>query len=671
VPEPGRHVALDRDVCADLESATSREWWLANGIGGYASGTVAGALTRRYHGLLVAPLHPPLGRFLLIAKADAVLLDGEREIPLHTNLWGGGAVAPQGHRHISSFRLDAGMPVWEFAVDGLRIEQRIWMEHGSNRTRVAYRRLDGEPTAAPRIRLGLLASFRDHHGVNAPGGFQLHTDAREQGLRLLLPGGRFVDIHSPRGRFSPDRTWIENFHLGLEQERGLEASDAHLRIGWVEFSLEQDGWSGVNFGLDGVSEEGFEVSLDAERQRVQSLQTSALPGVEREDVPAWIRQLVTAADAYLFRRQGGSGRGRASVIAGYPWFGDWGRDTMIALPGLALATGRPQLAREVLESFAGYVDRGMLPNVFPGSGETPEYNTVDAALWFIEAWRAYYAASDDRDALAAVFPVLQEIVHAYRDGTRYGIVMDPADGLIRAGEPGQQLTWMDARVEGREITPRYGKPVEINALWYNALCAMAQMARVLDAPFAEFEALAGRAAAGFTRFDRGTGAGLFDVLDGPDGHEAAIRPNQIFALSLSFSPLTRKSTRREVLEECREHLFTPCGLRSLSPADSRYRGRYLGGVRERDGSYHQGPVWGWLLGHYAMAEYRVNGDAAAAQERLRGMAGQLTEAGLGQLSEIFDGDPPHAPRGAPAQAWSVACTLEAWWRLELALNDGK
>jgi 4-alpha-glucanotransferase len=350
------------------------------------------------------------------------------------------------------------------------------------------------------------------------------------------------------------------------------------------------------------------------------------------------------------------------VIAGYPWFGDWGRDTLIALPGLCLATGRLEQARCILEAYAGFVDRGMLPNHFPGAGEAPAYNSVDAALWYLEAWRAYLAAGGSEAAARRHFGMLESIVAHYRDGTRYGIGMDPADGLIRAGEPGVQLTWMDAKVGDWVVTPRRGKPVEVNALWYNGLRALAWIAGRLGQDPAPCEALAARAAEGFRRFRRGPGAGLHDCLDGPDGTDSSLRPNQILAVSLAFSALDPK-TCSDVVAECgRELLCTP-GLRSLAGGDPAYQGRYEGGVRARDGAYHQGPVWGWLLGHYVMAEYRVRADRACALERLAPLQDQLRDAGLGTLSEIFDGDPPHRPRGTPSQAWSVACALEAWWRL--------
>jgi 4-alpha-glucanotransferase len=381
--------------------------------------------------------------------------------------------------------------------------------------------------------------------------------------------------------------------------------------------------------------------------------------------PAWVDQLVLAADSFVFARPLPEVPEGESVIAGYPWFGDWGRDTMIALPGLTLATGRYETARRILETFARFVDRGMLPNVFPGSGERPDYNTVDAALWYIEAWRAYVDAIGDLAALAQAFPVLESIVDWHLQGTRYGIGVDAADGLLRAGEDGVQLTWMDARVGDWVVTPRTGKPVEINALWFNALQVMADFARRLKRPAQRYAELAERAAASFQRFVRPDGQGLYDVLDTPWGEDATVRPNQVFAVSLPHCALDA-AQQAGVLAVAGRELLTSYGLRSLAPSHPDYRGRYCGGVSERDGSYHQGPVWAFLLGHYALAHYRVHGDPGAAQGLLEPLRDHLLDAGLGTVSEIFDGAPPHTPRGAPAQAWSVACTLEAWWRLERA-----
>jgi predicted glycogen debranching enzyme len=655
---------LDTPSSARHDRPNEAEWWLANGIGGYAGGTVSGILTRRYHGLLVAPAEPPLGRQLLFAKADCVLRQGDREIPLHSNRWDGGVVAPQGHQTIKQFRMEGQMPVWLFQVEDLRIEQRIWMAHGHNRTQLAWRLLDQPPEQPLTLEIGLLASARDHHAISHTGTAALQSEAIDEGLSWRLPGGARVEIKAKGGSFFSEHTWIERFQLACEQARGLEAIDRHQLIGRVSLPLSTEDWVGLSIAFNEPARTDLAVSLAEEQQRQAGLLVQALPGCGDASPPAWISQLVIAADSYRFQRLGRDAGSSHSVIAGYPWFGDWGRDTMIALPGLTLATGRPEIAKQILETYAGYVSQGMLPNVFPGTGDRPEYNTVDAALWFIEAWRAYVQASDDIEALQRVFPTLVSIIQAYRNGTRYGIAMDPADSLICAGVPGQQLTWMDARVDGREITPRHGKPVEINALWHNALKIMSWFTTRLGEASDPFEPLSLQVKASFERYHRGGRLGLYDVLDGPTGDDASIRPNQIFAVSLPYPPIESPSLQGYVVDECRRALLTPFGLRSLAPGDPRYRGRYLGGVAERDGSYHQGPVWGWLLGHFALAEYRVSQDAAQAQRRLAPMKQHLLVAGLGQISELFDGDAPHTPCGTPAQAWSVACTLEAWWRLQ-------
>ena len=332
--------------------------------------------------------------------------------------------------------------------------------------------------------------------------------------------------------------------------------------------------------------------------------------------------------------------------------------------GLTLATGRPDVARRILKTFASFVSEGMLPNVFPGAGDHPAYNTADASLWFFEAWRAYVDATGDIAALREVFPVLSDMIEWHRKGTRYGIGVDPADGLLKAGIAGVQLTWMDAKVGDWVVTPRIGKPVEINALWYNALSIMSAFAARLEEPD-RFTSLAEPARRSFARFVRADGEGLYDVIDGPHGDDASIRPNQIFAVSLPHSPLSPQD-QASVVKVCRRDLFTAFGLRSLAPGSPAYHPGYGGGVLERDGGYHQGPVWGWLLGPFSLATYRVSGDAAAARLLLEGMSDALEDQGLGTIGEIFDGDPPHHPRGAPAQAWSVACTLDAWRLLRQA-----
>jgi predicted glycogen debranching enzyme len=372
-----------------------------------------------------------------------------------------------------------------------------------------------------------------------------------------------------------------------------------------------------------------------------------------------LNQLALAADQFIVSRPSEQDKDGKSVIAGYHWFGDWGRDTMIGLPGLLLTTGRHGIARRILTTFARFVDRGMLPNRFPDAGEPPEYNTVDAALWYVEAIRQYHQSAGDGRLLKELFPVLEGIIAAHREGTRYGIGEDKADGLLRAGEPGVQLTWMDAKVGDWVVTPRTGKPVEVNALWYNALRSMGHFARELGLSPEPWDSLAARAGESFSRFWNDATGYCFDVIDGPDGHDAALRPNQILAVSLPFSPLTA-ARQRAVVDACARELLSSFGLRSLAPSHPAYQGHYGGGPVARDGAYHQGTVWAWLLGPFALAHLRVFGDRAAARAFLAPMTHHLTDYGIGSIAEIFDGDPPFSPGGCPAQAWSVAEVLRAW-----------
>ncbi|PWC40432.1 glycogen debranching protein [Azospirillum sp. TSO22-1] len=654
-------IRFGRAVCGDLAQAERREWWLSNGLGAYAAGTVAGSLTRRYHGLLMAPVDPPLGRRLVFAKADATLLAEGQGYSLFTNRWSGGAVAPAGHVDLESFALDGRVPVWTYATAGRRVEARVWLEQGANTVYAAWR-LDADDEPA-QLRVALLANGRDHHGTTDRHGFRPAVEAVD-GSRLRVADPAFtLHVAVVGGRIETRYDWHADFDLSVEAERGLPATDHHLCIGEALLDLTPGAWVGIVASLDGEASTDLPAALArrlAEEDGVLGLAAATVP--ELAEAPDWVRRLVLAADSYLFARPLSGVPDGQSVIAGYPWFGDWGRDTMIALPGLTLATGRPGSARRILETFARFVDRGMLPNVFPGAGEHADYNTVDAALWYVEAWRAYVGATGDLAALEAAFPVLEDIVDWHRRGTRYGIGEDPADGLLRAGEPGLQLTWMDARIGDWVVTPRHGKPVEINALWFNALRAMAEFADRLGRPARAYRTASGRVRRSFARFLRPDG-GLFDVIDGLAGDDPTIRPNQIFAVSLPHSPLDRAAQAR-VVDECRRALLTSYGLRSLAPAHADYRPGYRGGVLERDGGYHQGPVWAWLLGPYALAVHRMTGDADAAQRLLEPVADHLSDAALGHVSEIFDGAPPHTPRGAPAQAWSVACVLEAWWRLE-------
>ncbi|MBI2371113.1 MAG: glycogen debranching enzyme family protein [Deltaproteobacteria bacterium] len=653
-----------REICGHLGTAESREWLCANGIGGFASGTIAGLLTRRYHGLLVAALKPPLGRTLLVAKVDDSIEYGGLMRPLFANRWADGTVEPHGYREIERFRLEGTSPVWAYACADALLEKRVWMEPGANTTYVRYRLLRA---AGPvELELKVLVNYRDHHAATRGTGWQMTVEPIPGGLRVVAFEGAHPFVLLAEGpEVHPTHTWHHGFHMAREQERGLEYQEDHLHAGTFRMPLRPGAASTLVLSAEAAPR------LDGEKawQRRQRYETRILARWRRAQpaarrAPTWIQHLVLAADQFVVRRPLPDEPDGMSVIAGYPWFGDWGRDTMISLPGLTISTGRPEVARRVLTTFAGFVDRGMLPNRFPDAGEAPEYNTVDAALWYLEAIRAYHMATDDDAFLTQLFPKIEEIIHWYRGGTRYGIAEDPADGLLRSGEPGVQLTWMDAKVGKWVVTPRIGKPVEVNALWYNALCAMARFARRLGQLVDPWDTLAARVREGFARFwNEGAGC-CYDVIDAPEGDDRALRPNQIFAVSLPESPLSPER-QRQVVDACARHLLTSFGLRSLTPGHPQYQGRYAGGPRERDGAYHQGTVWGWLLGPFVRAHLRVYHDPEAARAFLLPMAHHLTDYGVGSIAEIFDGDPPFTPRGCIAQAWSVAETLRAWLQVAL------
>jgi predicted glycogen debranching enzyme len=654
-------IRFSRAICGDLGQAERREWWIANGLGGYAGGTIAGSLTRRYHGLLIAPIASPLGRRLIVAKADASVMDGTRSWPLFTNRWSSGVISPAGHVRIASFHLDGSVPVWTYDIGERRIEARIWMEPGAHTTYVAWRLRPclEEPDDRLFLRVTLLANDRDHHGTTTVGGFNPAIRVDGENVLRIDAGAFLLTIRAPGGQMVAKRDWYRDFELPIEAARGLDSVDSHLCVGEVTVPLRAGEWCGIVASLESAPSDDLAAALRRRLDHDGAVAAAALaanPALRQ--APGWIARLILAADAFLFSRPLPSVPDGQSVIAGYPWFGDWGRDTMISLPGLTLATGRSEAARRILETFASFVSEGMLPNVFPGAGDRADYNTADASLWFFEAWRAYFAATGDTAALRKAFQVLSEMIEWHEKGTRYGIGVDATDGLLKAGIAGMQLTWMDAKVGDWVITPRIGKPVEVNALWYNALRIMSAFAERLAKPD-RFGALAEAARRGFARFVRADGEGLYDVLDAPTGADASIRPNQILAVSLPHSPLSA-ADQVTVVRVCRRHLLTAYGLRSLAPGSPAYHPRYGGGVVERDGGYHQGPVWAWLLGPFSLAQYRVTGNATDARAALEEMCDALEDQGVGTIGEIFDGDPPHHPRGAPAQAWSVACTLDAW-----------
>jgi len=630
---------------------------VTNGLGGFACGTVAGANTRRYHGFLMASLSPPVERTLLVAKIESSVQYLGTETDLSANEFAGGAISGQGFIHLESFTIEDGIPVWRYAVADALLEQRIFMAPGAN---TSYLRLELLRASAPlRVTLKPLIAYRDYHshGRGAQS-FQLEADA-EQCRVQAFAGARPYRLSISQGRYSAAPAWYWNFWHRMEAERGLDALEDLLTPGTfaADLSLQQPVYL-VATAETPAPAPGDEVlaALKAASQRL----TAPLP----RTAPAWIRALAQASDQFIVRR----GEAVAySILAGYPWFTDWGRDTMIALPGLATSLRRYDLAAGILRNYAGFVDRGMLPNCFPDGGEPPQYNTADATLWMLQALDDYLQAKPDPDLVRDLFPILMTIIHAHAEGTRYGIHVDPADGLLHTGEAGTQLTWMDAKHGDEVFTPRIGKPVEINALWLNALDVAVRLAsagrNMREKRFCE--SLLARAGASFARFWNEERGCLFDVIDADGGSalDARIRPNQILAVSLPCCTLSQEQMRA-VVDCCGRELLTSHGLRSLSAKDPGYIGRYGGDGRQRDAAYHMGTVWGWLLGPFARAHFRVHGDARLAQSFLEPMAQQLNSACLGSIGEIFDGDAPHSARGCFAQAWSVAEILRSWIFLE-------
>lgn len=654
-------VEFGRDICGSLDIAEQREWLVTNGTGGYASGTVSGNLTRRYHGLLIAALHPPVGRTQLVAKLEeSVSFDGTA-YALSTNRWASGAIEPKGYLNIESFRLAGTSPVWRFALDDAILEKRIWMQQGENTTYVQYSLLRGSRSV--RLDVKALVNYRDFHSSTHAGDWQMQIEPVELGIKIkAFSEATPFYLLSAGARFEPKHEWHRDCFLPMERYRGLDDHEDHLLAAMSSTELAP----GQSVAL--IFTTNAEAEFDGTRGRTQQSEHERKLFAKwlGNDVkaasaaPAWIHQLVLAADQFIVKRSLPEEADGTSIIAGYHWFGDWGRDTMIALPGLTLTTGRPEIAKKILLAFARYVDGGMLPNNFPDAGGQPEYNTVDAALWFFEAVRQYFDATQDAATLSKLYPAMAQIISAHLKGTRYHIHVDETDGLLYAGESGVQLTWMDAKIGDWVVTPRIGKPVEVNALCYNALRTMAKLAPITGKSAEPFQKMAGTVRQSFSKFWNSVANCCYDVIDDPRiGNDSSLRPNQIFAVSLPESPLSRDQ-QKAVVDICARRLLTSHGLRSLAQEEPGYQGHYGGGPRERDGAYHQGTVWGWLIGPFVLAHFRVYADSRTAQSFLEPLGNQIASHGLGTLSEIYDGNVPSTPRGCIAQAWTVGEVLRAW-----------
>jgi len=631
------------------EIGPTREWLLTNGLGGFASSTVIGLNTRRYHGLLVAALHPPVDRRLLVAKLDEDLfVEGVRHV-LGTNQVHDGYYAQDGYRLLQRFERQP-FPAYTYQIEDIFLFKKIFMIYAHNTTVIHYRIIN-ESRRPVTLRIYPLVNCRDFHDAIFENDWPFDQRVQDHQVEIEpFSGAPHIWLASDQGRYTGAPAWYRGMYYRVERERGLPSHEDHFLPG--HFTVQCD--TCEDFTIVVSAEPILQTSYEEMEKEAAERRSGLLAVAGCQD--GFARQLVLAADDFLVWRES---TGKRTIIAGYPWFNDWGRDAMIALPGLTLCTGRHAEAREILATFAAYARDGLIPNMFQDAGGEPFYNTVDAPLWFFYAVQKLLQYTSDYGFVKdRLYPTMKEIVEHYRRGTRFQIRMD-GDGLVEAGGPGLQLTWMDAKVGDWVVTPRNGKPVEVNALWYNALMFMSDLSAALSEQDL-YGRLAEQVQASFCAvFWNEAVQCLYDVVDGEHG-DVRLRPNQILAVSLPYSPLPR-ARARAVVQKVWQDLYTAYGLRSLSPSDPEFKGRYLGNQLERDAAYHQGTVWSWLIGHFITAYRRVNERSPASLETASRMLApfrdHLRDHGVGSVSEIFDGDQPFTPRGCFAQAWGVAEVL--------------
>jgi predicted glycogen debranching enzyme len=677
--EPTRRLPWPPPDASDPSDLVTREWLVTNALGGYASGTVPGVITRRYHGILIAALAAPLGRMVMLSHvAEQVMLPGGRSVEIGGRERSGDAPDAHGTGYLAEFRLEAGLPVWRYDVEGFVIEKRIFLPHMQNTVHVMYTLVSG----ADRVELALRPSvnFRPQESpVSEPLGLPYEVRAVGDEYEICLTGSPLPPLRVRLWAADPTLTLkstrIDNVLYPVEESRGYHPRGDLWSPGIFRFTLR----AGVPATLV-ASTEPFDTmnvmeptkALEAERRRRQRLLAQAPPEAQ-EGVAA---ELVLAADQFIITPAGRTeeaARAHAygdevrTIIAGYHWFTDWGRDTMISLEGLTLVTGRHVEAGYILRTFAHYVRDGLIPNMFPEREKEGLYHTADATMWFFHAMQRYIDYTHDRLALSLLYPTLKDIIANHVRGTRFGIRMDERDGLLTQGAEGYQLTWMDAKVDDWVVTPRRGKAVEINALWFNALKLMERWAGQHGDATADYGERAERARRSFNeRFWNADDGCLYDVVD-VDGFpglaDRKCRPNQVLAIALPHAVLARERWT-SVMRVVRDRLLTPVGLRSLAPGDPDYKARYFGDLRARDAAYHQGTVWGWLVGPFVDAWLKVYpNDLDGARRTLGGFIPHLDDGCIGSISEVFDAEEPYTQRGCIAQAWSVAEVLRVWVKL--------
>jgi predicted glycogen debranching enzyme len=656
------------------ELLLSREWLVTNGLGGYASGTIGGVTTRRYHSLLNAALPSPLGRTNMFNHISERIQTPEGQyVQIGSEEPAENLLKLPSSGYLIEFRLEAGLPVWTYNIEGVVIEKYILMPYMQNSVHIRYKLLSGHGP----IRLELRPYFHFRHHESA-------VDSEfDSNYKLIVSNDRYeiqsseqlpnlkMKLYNREGALTVDGGIVSHFYYRLEAERGYESGGVLYNPGYFRAILVRgqeatlvastDSWDTI---LALRPDEAFKSELERKKRLIQLAHPSTREGIAAE--------LVLAADQFIMAPAGrveDAARARASgdevrsIIAGYHWFTDWGRDTMISLEGLTLTTGRQSEARWILRTFAHYIKDGLLPNMFPEGEKDGLYHTADATLWFFHALERYIRATEDNVTLDLILPKLIEIAEFHIRGTRFGIGVDHSDGLLKQGAEGYQLTWMDAKVEDWVVTPRRGKAVEINALWYNALKLLEKWLLEVrrDDEAAKYHEFSERAKESFNKrfWNEETGC-LYDIIDGEDGDDPAIRPNQVFAISLDY-PILERDKWEQVLTVVKEKLLTPVGLRSLAPEHPDYKAKYFGNLRARDAAYHQGTVWGWLIGHFIDAWLKINpDDKTGAQKFLDGFISHLGEACIGSISEIFDAEEPFQPRGCVAQAWSIAEVLRSW-----------